>query len=151
MSSELPNKDKNTIETEEPIIQNICFDDESGRLILSDSNNNHYLCDLFGRKKKKFKPNVTGRASYLERKKLFPLSLKNSEIQKELDRTTKYVDYFPSTRKFEGYSKFPRPIAPPFCNIPDYEMRELKKRELIEHLVKYFSDDIAKKKYFKKK
>ena len=52
----------------EQLILNITYETETGRLILSDNYDNHYLCDLFGRIKTKFLPNITGEASYIERK-----------------------------------------------------------------------------------
>ena len=52
----------------EQLILNLTYEAETGRLILSDNYNNHYLCDLFGRIKTKFLPNITGQASYIERK-----------------------------------------------------------------------------------
>ena len=53
---------------DEQLILNLTYEAETGRLILSDNYDNHYLCDLFGRIKTKFLPNITGQASYLERK-----------------------------------------------------------------------------------
>ena len=52
------------------LILNICYETETGKLILSDNYNNHYLCDLFGRIKTKFKPKVTGQASYTQRQNI---------------------------------------------------------------------------------
>jgi hypothetical protein len=38
----------------EQLILNITYETETGRLILSDNYDNHYLCDLFGRIKQSF-------------------------------------------------------------------------------------------------
>ena len=128
------------------IILNICYNPESGKLTLSDNYNNHYSCDLFGRIKKRFFPNVTGQASYNERK------IKTEEIYKMPKTTNNFyvkekrlIEYCPQTRKFDGYTNFPRPISPPFCNIPNYVLTNKTKNELISVLEKYFSDNKSKK------
>ena len=128
------------------IILNICYNPETGKLTLSDNYNNHYSCDLFGRIKKKFFPNVTGVATYKERK------IKTEEKYK-MPKTTKnfflkekgLIEYYPQTRKFDGYFNFPRPLSPPFCNIPENIMNNKTKQALISHLEKYFSDNKSKK------
>ena len=43
-----------------PYIKNICYEMDSNKLMINDSENNHYLCDIFGRKRIKFLPNITG-------------------------------------------------------------------------------------------
>lgn len=136
------------------LILNICYDTESGKLILSDNYNNHYLCDLFGRIKTKFLPNVTGQANYTQRQNFFSKNKKNQKKGSMFSRpkTSKQlllgkkgpIDYLPTTRRFEGYSKFPRPLSPPFSNIPDYQMKETIKNDLIQNLEKYFSDKNTK-------
>ena len=62
------NVNQNKYDNPPQIILNICYNPETGKLTLSDNYNNHYSCDLFGRITKKFFPNVTGQASYRERK-----------------------------------------------------------------------------------
>ena len=147
------NKDKNDDNTnqkqnlnKDQIILNICYNPENGELTLSDNYNNHYLCDLFGRIKKKFLPNVTGQVSYKERK------IKTDEIYKMPKTTNNFypnekglIEYYPQTRKFDGYFNFPRPLSPPFYNIPNYIMKDATKKELINHLEKYFSNEDSKK------
>ena len=123
------------------IIKNICYIPDTGRLILSDSENNHYLCDIYGNKNPEFVPYISGCISGSSRKKLLPLSLSIPQTTKNKN----YTDYFPITRKFEGYSQFPRPLVPPFSNVPAHEIKSLgKKQELIEQLQKYFSIDKTK-------
>ena len=151
MDSEDKNSNNNKKEKnkKDQIILNISYNIETGKLILYDNYNNHYLCDLFGRIKTKFLPNVTGQASYTQRQNF--LSRNKNLQKKELfnrPNTSKPlflgksgpVNYHPTTRRFEGYSKFPRPLSPPFSNIPDYEMKEQIKKDLIQNLEKYFSD-----------
>ena len=55
------------------------------------------------------------------------------------------IEYYPQTRKFDGYFNFPRPLSPPFYNIPNYIMKDATKKELINHLEKYFSNEDSKK------
>ena len=69
------NKDKNDDNTnqkqnlnKDQIILNICYNPENGELTLSDNYNNHYLCDLFGRIKKKIFTKCN-RSSIIQRKK----------------------------------------------------------------------------------
>ena len=146
----------------EQLILNLTYEAESGRLILSDNYNNHYLCDLFGRIKTKFLPNITGQASYIERKNFNsarnfqPKNKKeNLKTEENSDRplTSKplfsikkeVINYHPIIRKLEGYSKFPRPLSPPFSNMPDYKLKDQIKTELIQHLEKFFSENYTKK------
>lgn len=152
---------------DEQLILNLTYEAETGRLILSDNYDNHYLCDLFGRIKTKFLPNITGQASYLERKNFNSArnfqskKNKNENLQTEenTDRplTSKplfsikkeVINYHPIIRKLEGYSKFPRPLSPPFTNMPDYKLKDQIKAELIQHLEKFFSENYTKE-LFKK-
>lgn len=121
------------------IIKQICFDPDSGRLILSDSDNNHFLCDIYGEKTKSFIPYVSGCITGKRRNQLFPLS--SSSTPSMGGKKTNYIEYFPTIRKFEGYSQFPRPIVPPLSNILHYELPNKGKRELIDQLQKYFAVD----------
>ena len=145
-------------EEENQLILNICYETETGKLILSDNYDNHYFCDLFGRIKTKFKPNVTGHVSYTQRQKIESARISNPNTKRSIQSTKAEVtlsrphtsksvlsrkriptDYHPSIRRFEGYSKFPRPLSPPFSNLPDSELKEQIKADLIKHLEKHFS------------
>lgn len=152
-------KDYNLILEEESIIKNICYDNESGKLILIDNKNNHFLCDIFGRKKKFFLPNISGIANPIERKN-YPLTSRNSDPKKSLKELftsnnklsdkKKFIDYFPTTRRLEGYSKFPRPIVPPYSNLPSYQKIE-RNRPIIQNcLSQHFSNE-KNKKYIERK
>jgi hypothetical protein len=88
------------------VIRQIYFDENSGRLMLSDDNNNHYLCNLYGDKLTEFLPGVSGVVSQMERGINFEHKYKISDKQ-----------YLPSIRFFEGYNHFPRPKVPPFDNM----------------------------------
>ena len=142
---EVSNTNQKQFLTKDQIILNICYNPENGKLTLSDNYNNHYLCDLFGRIKKRFLPNVTGQVSYRERK------IKTEEKYKMPKTTNNFylkekglIEYYPQTRKFDGYFNFPRPLSPPFCNIPNYIMKDSTKKELINHLEKYFTNEKSK-------
>lgn len=120
-------------------IKQICFDEDTGRLIMSDSNNNHYLCDIYGRHKLVFLPNVTGMMTGVQRNKKNELQLNLSKSKSQKD-----IQYYPLTRKFEGYSKFPRPLVPPFSNRPLNEYSSSSKQIMIKALKKYFPSNESK-------
>lgn len=50
-------------------IKQIYFDEITGKLLILDSNENSYECDIYGDKKPQFLPNVSGFATFAERKK----------------------------------------------------------------------------------
>ncbi len=124
------------------IIKQICYNPDNSRLILYSSDGTHYLCDIYGNKKLEFLPGISGTVTTKERKKLAPLSINVN--YSSVPKLKFYSEYFPISRKFEGYSFFPRPIAPPFVNIPSFDLNNLCKRELVNQLQKYFSSDDAK-------
>ena len=125
-----------------PIIKQICYNPDNSRLILYSSDGTHYLCDIYGNRKLEFLPGISGTVTTKERKKLAPLSINVS--YSSIPKLKFYSEYFPISRKFEGYSFFPRPIASPFVNIPSFDLNNLCKRELVNQLQKYFSSDDAK-------
>ena len=159
-----------TIETNRhPLIKNICYEADTNKLMINDSENHHYLCDIFGRKKKKFLPYITGMLNRNKNQNLSQdkksltyfyttnFSTKNISTKKRNNIATsgstsnnniltnkKYIDYFPTIRRFEGYSKFPRPIAPPLANFPKHGIKEKYKKKLIDNLKNYFDDEPAK-------
>ena len=147
------NNNENNNNKKDHVILNISYNHETGKLILSDNYNNHYLCDLFGRIKTQFLPNVTGQASYTQRQNYYSQSKKtrNKNIFNRPNTSKPLIlgkkgpiDYHPTTKKFEGYSKFPRPLSPPFSNVPDYQMKDQIKKDLIQNLEKYFSQNNTK-------
>ena len=96
-----------------------------------------YRCDFFGRHFPKFDPDISGTLSGKQRKKLTPLSIDYSNIPK----LKNYSDYFPITRKFEGYGQFPHPLSVPFSNIPTWEVKPRNRAGLINQLQKFSSSD----------
>ena len=144
-------KDMNSINEKKEVISNLCYDSNTGRFILVDNQNNHYLCDLFGRKLSHFDSNVTGCYNRYKKKKLKPLSIsQNMEKYNSLSNMAKtpnkisFVSYFPSIRKFQEGCNLPRAKAPPFFNLKSEEIKAKNKKELSEHLTTYFSNDFSK-------
>ena len=159
-----------TIETNrQPLIKNICYETDTNKLMINDSENHHYLCDIFGRKKKKFLPYLTGMLNRNKNQNLSQekksltyfyttnFSTKNISSKKRNNivnsgstsnnnilTNKKYTGYFPTIRRFEGYSKFPRPVAPPLANFPKHGIKEKYKKKLIDNLKNYFDDEPAK-------
>ena len=146
-------KERNKIEENKNLlIKNICYEIDTNKLMINDNQNNHYLCDIFGRKKIKFLPNITGslnrykrqylqndkNLSYLQSTYFSPDNSNLSLISKKINKNQ--INYHPAVRRFEGYSKFPRPIGPPLINIPNYTIKEKEKRKIIEKLNTYFDD-----------
>ena len=122
------------------IIKQICYNPDNGRLILSDNLNNHYLCDLFGKKLTNFKQDLTGILSGRNRKKFEPFFSNTFSKSFSNNNNNNYSDYFPTFRKFEGFSKFPRPLCPPFVNTPKHEIKNKSiKKNLIDVLSKFFN------------
>ena len=156
--------DKNEVnkiieEKKSPLIKNICYEMDTNKLMINDSENNHYLCDIFGRKRIKFLPNITGTLNGYKRQNIlqdknssyfqstnYLSSINNnlSSFGNKGNTNKNQINYHPTIRRFEGYSKFPRPIGPPLVNIPNYSIREKDKRKIIEHLNDYFDDNSAK-------
>ena len=154
------NKDKNEFN----YIKNLCYDIDTGKITIKDSENNIYKSDIFGRKTPKFLPHITGlknryNKNELEQNNLFrqkrTLNLKSISTNESIDNNTNinisrnkkgYISYTPIIRKFEGYSKFPRPKGPPLLNIPHYELKEKQKRKIIEQLDDYYNQDYTSKK-----
>lgn len=151
---DLNNENNNLTEKEESIIKNICYNNETGRLLLIDNRNNHFLCDIFGRKKPNFLPTISGISNAFERN-YNPLTSRESKPKKILEEIyspkvksiiqKNYIDYYPTTRKLEGYSIFPRPVVPPYSNISSYKKIKNNKEKLIKCLNEYFSNEKNKK------
>jgi hypothetical protein len=116
---------------------------DSGKYVLLDNKGNNYTCDLFGRQKPVFKKNISGFINGGQRKQLKELrrvkshsnviiseTIKDAFHQKEKEEAK---SYFPSVNRFEGYAPFPRPLCPPFTNIPKYVLEENYKRLLMNN------------------
>ena len=144
-------KDLNTINEKKKLISNLCYDTDTGRFILTDNQNNHYLCDLYGRRLSNFNSNVTGLYNRYQKRKLKPLAISQkmekfhsiSNISKTPSKNS-FISYFPTIRKFQEGCNLPRAKAPPFFNLHADEIKAKNKKELLEHLATYFSNDFSK-------
>ena len=115
----------------------ICYDYDTNSYTMFNGEKSDYRCDFFGRHFPKFDPDISGSLSGKQRKKLTPLSIDYSNIPK----LKNYSDYFPITRKFEGYGQFPHPLSVPFSNIPTWEVKPRNRAGLINQLQKFSSSD----------
>ena len=115
----------------------ICYDYDTNSYTMFNGEKSDYRCDFFGRHFPKFNPNISGSLTGKQRKKLAPLSVDYSNIPK----LKNYSDYFPITRKFEGYGQFPHPLSVPFSNIPTWEVKPRNRAGLINQLQKFSSSD----------
>ena len=76
------------------IIKEIYFDNDTGKLTLFTSDNNHFLCNLYGNTVIKFYPNITGIANAKQRNE-------SSQAAIETPKPRIRSAYLPSTKKFE--------------------------------------------------
>lgn len=79
-------------------IKEIYFDDVSGKIIIHDSDNNDYECNLYGEKVTKFLPNVTGFVGIHERKELKhfdkPITFDKSNQIYHPQKSKNKIDYY---------------------------------------------------------
>ena len=120
-----------------PLIKNISYEMDSGKYVLLDNKGNNYTCDIFGRIKPVFKKNISGfingnQRKVLKRVKSQPNIINAYNTQNVFNKKEKEEEksYFPSINRFEGYTHFPRPLCPPFTNIPQYVLDESYKKLL---------------------
>ena len=124
-------------------------DDDSGKIIITDYNNNKLETDIFGRKLKYFLPKITGILSGSNRNKLNKIRYinhsaspsnsnileQNGENKLKLHRK-KSINYHPAINRLEGFNCFPRPISLPFYNIPDYDIKNNLRNEINKEVIK---------------
>lgn len=153
------------ISEEKRIIRNLWYDSDTGRFILTDNQNNSYLCDMFGRQKNLFKSRITGISNrYQRKKKLQPLLIKSTIEDKKIFSNlksqekpiiSKYhnfntisnqksINYHPFKRRFDDGCGLPKSLVGPFFNENTENSKERDKKELIEHLDMYFSNEVCK-------
>ena len=153
--------EKNDVLDQNKIIKNLCFDSDTGRFILTDNQNNSYICDMFGRKKSFFKSRITGISNRYERKRILqPLIIKDLRENKKTLSPIKYnqreennlntisshksINYHPNRRRYGDGCGLPKSLVAPFFNEKSGDLKEKNKKELIEHLNIYFSNEICK-------
>ena len=139
-------------ESSKNTIKQLYKDNDTGKIIITDCNNNKYETDIFGRKTINFLPKITGVISGSERKKINLIKFNNhsaspsnnNTIQNENKNNNyhskKVINYHPKINRLDGFSFFPRPISLPFYNIPDYEMQTNEKKEINKELQKYYDN-----------
>ena len=153
------------ISEEKRIIRNLWYDSDTGRFILTDNQNNSYLCDMFGRQKNLFKSRITGISNrYQRKKKLQPLLIKSTIEDRKIFSNlksqekpiiSKYhnfntisnqksINYHPFKRRFDDGCGLPKSLVAPFFNENTENSKERDKKELIEHLDMYFSNEVCK-------
>ena len=123
------------------IIKNICYNQDTDTFRFISNNNISYSCNIFGQKLPRFKKNYSGFINGQQRQKLPSFN----ESKQTDDSCEKSNDYYPTVRRFEGYTHFPRPICPPFTNIPNFILKEKLKKELRDIIKHNFLDEKNKK------
>jgi hypothetical protein len=111
------------------VIKQIYFDEDTGKLMLSDDNNNHFMCNIYGDKLTEFIPGVSCILTQKERGNRFV----NPDRYKLSEKA-----YLPGIRFFEGYTHFPRPKVAPLGNCEDYDKQKKNKEKLIDLLKSNF-------------
>jgi hypothetical protein len=114
----------------------ITVDEQTGKLILSDSNNNHYKCNIYGDKLTEFLPYISGTITRQERKQLL-----NWKLDKSYENPKVINQYLPTVRKFEGYAQFPRPLTKPLSTL----IKNKNNNEIIENILKAYNNEKVKK------
>ena len=137
---------------EPPLVRNISYEMNKGEHIYLDNKGSNYICNIYGDQKPKFQYPLSGFLSGKERK-----ILKNSKSVSDILISNRFKfaknsdnrNYLPSLNKFEGYAQFPRPMCPPFGNLPSYIMKRNTKLKLKNQLQQSF-DKEENKDLFKK-
>ena len=137
---------------EPPLVRNISYEMNKGEHIFLDNKGSNYICNIYGDQKPKFQYPLSGFISGKERK-----ILKNSKSLSDILISNRFKlaknsdnrNYLPSLNKFEGYAPFPRPMCPPFGNLPSYIMKRNTKLKLKNKLEQSF-DKEENKDLFKK-
>ena len=123
---------------ERPLIRNISFEMDKGKHLFLDNKGSNYVCNIYGDQKPKFQYNISGCVDGKQRKFLkHSKSLSDILISKVVkhNKNPEEKIYLPSVKRFEGYAHFPRPICPPFGNLPGYIMEKRIKRTLKNKLL----------------
>ena len=123
-------------------------DTDSGKVIITDYNNNCHETDVFGRKLRHFLPNITGMLSGKNRLNI-SLKMINSKSENNMSDNRNlffgsknkgnYRDYFPGIRKIDGYSFIPKPISIPFYNQDKSILPDKVRNKLNDNLKRYYS------------
>lgn len=128
-------------------------DTDTGKVIVTDYNNNQHETDIFGRKLKFFLPNISGMLSGVNRSNL-SLKMNNSRSVNNIsdnnnlnigsNKKSFYFNYTPGIKKIDGYGFIPKPISVPFFNEDSSLLSKKMKNQLNDNLKKYYSKDNEK-------
>ena len=118
-------------------------DDDTGKLILTDSNNHKYETDIFGRKITLFLPHISGVKSGYERAQLKYNSTSPS-YENGIIHLKKSMNYLPTVNRFDGYNYYRAPISAPFTNTPQHEINQKTKMKILSQIKKYYKDENTK-------
>ena len=123
-------------------------DSDTGKIIITDYNNNKHQTDIFGRRLKRFLPNISGMLSGTDR--LLTLKMINSKSVENIsgnsitninnEKKGLYSKYIPGIKRIDGYSYMPKPISFPFYNEDNSLLPDKIKNKLNINLRKYYSN-----------
>ena len=128
-------------------------DTDTGKIIITDYNNNQYETDILGRKLKVFLPNISGmlsgvNRSHLSLKKNNSRSVNNISDNKNLNvsgqKKNLYHNYIPGIKKIDSYGFIPKPISVPFYNEDSSLFPDKVKKKLNNKLKNYYSKNNVK-------
>ena len=124
-------------------------DTDTGKIILTDYNNNEHRTDIFGRRLKSFLPNISGMLSGINRSNIsIKMNASNSmndigENKNNLNSKKNknlYHNYIPGIQKIDGYNFIPKPISIPFYNEDKSLLPDQVKNKLNHNLKRYYSE-----------
>ena len=124
-------------------------DTDTGKIILTDYNNNEHRTDIFGRRLKSFLPNISGMLSGINRSNIsIKMNASNSmndigENKNNLNSKKNknlYHNYTPGIQKIDGYNFIPKPISIPFYNEDKSLLPDKVKNKLNHNLKRYYSE-----------
>ena len=124
-------------------------DTDTGKIILTDYNNNEHRTDVFGRRLKSFLPNISGMLSGINRSNIsIKMNASNSmndigENKNNLNSKKNknlYHNYTPGIQKIDGYNFIPKPISIPFYNEDKSLLPDKVKNKLNHNLKRYYSE-----------
>lgn len=128
-------------------------DTDTGKVIITDYNNNQHETDIFGRKLKFFLPNISGMLSGVNRSNL-SLKMNSSRSVNDIsdnknlnfgsNKKSFYYNYIPGIKKIDGYGFIPKPISVPFFNEDNSLLSKKMKSQLNDNLKKYYSKNNEK-------
>ena len=128
-------------------------DTDTGKILITDYNNNSHETDIFGRRLRNFLPNITGMLSGTNRLNM-SMKMNSSKSENNMPENRNlifgsnnrkvYYNYFPGIKKIDGYSFIPKPISVPFYNDDKSLLPDKVKNKLNDNLKRYYSQNNEK-------